>query len=167
MNIVWEYNSTDELRHYGILGMKWGVRRYQNKDGSLTAKGVKRYAEKGYAEDAYKSNKTKYGKAYDKVTGANKTAGKMKAKMSTNSENKKRANEYINSKTTKKTRDAIANLSTRKALAESVLMGNYGALVYNSLRANNVSRGKAMAQAVLNNWANNLTLGKASKNSRW
>lgn len=35
-------NNTYELYHYGIKGMKWGVRRYQNKDGSLTDEGRKR-----------------------------------------------------------------------------------------------------------------------------
>lgn len=33
----------DEFYHWGIKGMKWGVRRYQNPDGSLTAAGKKRY----------------------------------------------------------------------------------------------------------------------------
>lgn len=33
----------EHLEHWGILGMKWGVRRYQNKDGSLTSAGRARY----------------------------------------------------------------------------------------------------------------------------
>lgn len=37
--------NNNELMHYGVLGMKWGVRRYQNKDGSLTAAGKNRYNE--------------------------------------------------------------------------------------------------------------------------
>ena len=46
MNNDWrEYQYEEFLAHHGILGQKWGVRRFQNKDGSLTAKGRSRYSD--------------------------------------------------------------------------------------------------------------------------
>lgn len=45
---MWRYDD-GALYHWGIKGMKWGVRRYQNKDGTLTAAGKKHYAGDGNA----------------------------------------------------------------------------------------------------------------------
>lgn len=43
------------LEHHGIKGMKWGVRRYQNPDGSLTSEGEKRYGIKNKRSYTYKT----------------------------------------------------------------------------------------------------------------
>lgn len=47
--------NESELKHFGIKGMKWGQRRYQYKDGSLTPAGKKRY---GNGSDGSSSNKS-------------------------------------------------------------------------------------------------------------
>lgn len=56
-----EYDK-NQLEHFGISGMKWGIRRYQNADGTYTEAGKKRYAKYSQrAENAYKSaNEMKY-----------------------------------------------------------------------------------------------------------
>jgi len=41
----------NSLEHHGILGMKWGIRRYQNEDGTLTAEGQARYGGKTHVDE--------------------------------------------------------------------------------------------------------------------
>ena len=56
------YNNSNELYHWGVKGMKWGVRRYQNVDGTLTDAGKKRY-ERDQRENAGKKKGNKVGQA--------------------------------------------------------------------------------------------------------
>lgn len=56
-----------ELKHHGILGQKWGVRRFQNADGSLTAAGRERYGSGGY--EGYEAEARKITEKYNKRVG--------------------------------------------------------------------------------------------------
>ena len=41
--MVYVYDEEESLAHYGIMGQKWGIRRFQNEDGTLTPEGKERY----------------------------------------------------------------------------------------------------------------------------
>lgn len=64
------------LQHHGIKGQKWGVRRFQNTDGSLTAEGKKRYSVSDY-QQAIDKTKTA-GKIVNEAKTLNNTVKKLK-----------------------------------------------------------------------------------------
>jgi hypothetical protein len=69
------------LEHHGVIGMKWGVRRYQNADGSLTEKGRKRLKSwDKYVEDTRAKKMAKVNKKLTKAkVGSEKEANLKKA----------------------------------------------------------------------------------------
>lgn len=69
----------EELYHHGIKGQKWGVRRYQNKDGSLTPAGRKRQAKQEYNAER-KAAKAKYQNAKRDISGSDPDRNKRIAK---------------------------------------------------------------------------------------
>lgn len=56
---MWQYNDPNALMHYGVKGMKWGVRRRQNEDGTLTTSGKKRYNAPGTSAKASSPKRSK------------------------------------------------------------------------------------------------------------
>lgn len=67
------YVQSSELYHYGIKGQKWGIRRYQNEDGTLTEAGKQRLRKSGEYTFNDDVHSIKSGSKLDKVTrGAEK-----------------------------------------------------------------------------------------------
>lgn len=79
-----DFREYSELYHHGIKGMHWGVRRYQNPDGTLTPRGRKRYE-----KDLNKLDKKASQHAADADMYANRADARLKAASEADTDRKK------------------------------------------------------------------------------
>jgi len=113
---MWQYKSTDELYHHGIIGQKWGRRRYQNHDGTLTIAGKKHYKEMGWSKDAQYAARLKRKKVSQM---SNEELRKLNERKNLESNYKK-----LNpSKTKKVTKAALATIGTAATVASIADIG--------------------------------------------
>ena len=77
---MWEYNyvpDSYELYHHGIKGMKWGVRRYQNEDGTLTNAGKKRQEKYDKKAQKYYDKAERYQTKIESISVKNHSSRKV------------------------------------------------------------------------------------------
>ena len=144
--------SNNELRHFGVLGMKWGIRRYQNKDGSLTPAGMKRYGKGG--SPRYTSFVTKVYKNTSDANSAKATRLRQKGRSEKAGKYDARSKKYSEfAKTSQELDDAYLEYSKKtsygKAIVGTILLGPIGYETYGTARVANEGRGKAAVWAIL------------------
>ena len=180
------YETT--LCHYGIKGQKWGVRRFQRKDGTLTDKGKKRYADDDGSEPAANrkgmsastKKKLMVGAGIALATAAtiyaieNPKVVKMPLsaakKLATESNAAKAVSNVLkNSRTVDlmkkgavKSASALKTAATKAAPSVGTFLKNSGTKTLSALKASGTRVGNAMLDAALLS-AGTVAIGKLAK----
>lgn len=146
----YEIHKSDELAHWGIKGMRWGVRRYQNKDGSLTPAGEKRRAKlEGKLNDLGGSSK--------KSTASSAEAKPNKKKSTSEMDD----NELARAINRARMEDEYRRLRPEPVKKPSFIKQ----LANDALKPAMINSGKKLAETAMSNLISNLTKGKADPNS--
>lgn len=121
---------SNELQHHGIKGQKWGVRRFQNTDGSLTAEGKKRYSVNDYQQ------------AIDKT----KTAGKIVNEAKTLNNTIKKVNDPAAERRIRKSAAEMSDIELQKRVQRLNMEDNYTRMM---LHRENLERGRTFVDKAL------------------
>ena len=131
--------NADELKHYGIKGMKWGVRRFQNSDGSLTADGKKRYS-----GDNLKDIQKQVNQGKNVVDGVKKTKTKAAEKQ-----HEKKIKSDLSQMSDKELRDIVNRLNMEERYTQV-------------MKSRGVETGKSRADKILEYAGTALTIGSSA-----
>lgn len=146
---MWTYNYSysDVLAHHGIKGQKWGVRRYQNENGSLTNAGKTRYS--SFATKRYARKAKKYEDKAQKALGEHKSNSinrsmRYEWKAKEYSQRAKRSQEFDDNYT-----NELAKRGPVRNAVNSALVGPLAYSAYVQQRAAGIKKGRAIVNTLL------------------
>ena len=127
----------NELYHYGVLGMRWGVRRYQKSDGTLTNSGKKRYDKemnKLKTEEKKIKNQKRTKAKIDKLEAKRKSIEELKKSSDKKKKTDKKKDDLVKTLSDAELREKVNRLQLEKQ--------------YKDLSPKQISLGKAFANTV-------------------
>ena len=136
------------IKHHGIKGQKWGVRRFQNKDGTLTPAGKQKYGSKENFEKQYPEERKARTASAKKVS--DKGVDAVKAAREAEAERTKKRQAKADKSLEKAARERARKMSDqelREAVNRLNLEENYTRMVQNRER---ISVGESAVAKVLN-----------------
>ena len=150
----------NEIKHYGIKGQKWGRRRYQNPDGSLTAAGRKRYGTKENFESRYDEDVKNGIKAGKKLVDGSKdlTRAVKEYEGVRNIKKQKKINKALENAAREKAR-SMSDQELRDAVNRLNMEENYTRVIQNRER---IDVGESKASKYMDRSMDALTLVSAT-----
>lgn len=175
----YEILKSDELYHWGIKGQKWGIRRYQNKDGSLTPAGKKRLKKETEAlkkEEAVLKNRKTTKSKIERLEAKRKSIEEQKKTLDDADKKKTESN-----KSAKKSVSEMSDDELRKAIERARAEDTYRQLrpepkapeknafakrmLNEAVKPALVNSGKKLLEQSMDNVIEKLTKGKVDPNS--
>ena len=146
----------DELVHYGIKGQKWGRRRYQNKDGSLTPAGRERYGSEENFENQYPAEQKAVLTGTKKAVDGAKEINRVNREMHNERTRKqqKKADKLVEEAVRERARN-MSDQELREAVNRLNMEENYTRMMQNRER---IDMGESKASKFMDHAATALTV---------